>query len=298
MMQIDRAIIDFSQICFAQFYGGVAKDDQLETHEDKIQFFKHRVFSKLADINKKLRCQEMILAIDSSSWRKDAFAYYKAKRETDRADKSEEFNLIFKCIDAVKADLVDFNYKVISVEKAEGDDIIAILVDKLLSEEITNKIYIVSTDKDFQQLTSKRVLLYNHLSGETINCENKDVFLLKLIMGGDSSDGIPNILSDDDTFINSSKRQKACGEKKMESILMEGLDVFLSKNVLAKKNFDRNKKLITLSKEFIPENIWNNVIAEYERVSKDYKRKNAIIIANNFRMKNLNALVSRANEFI
>lgn len=298
MMQIDRAIIDFSQICFAQFYGGVAKDDQLETEEDKIQFFKHRVFTKLADINKKLKCHEMILAIDSSSWRKDTFVYYKAKREADRADKSAEFNLIFKCMDAVKADLPDFNYKVVCVNKAEGDDIIAVLVDKLSADELTNKIFIVSTDKDFQQLTGKKVLLYNHLSGEVINCENKDVFLLKLIMGGDSSDGIPNILSDDDTFVNSSKRQKACGEKKMESILMEGLDVFLSKDVLAKKNFDRNKKLITLSKEFIPEHIWNNIINEYETVSKGYKRKNAIMIAHNFRLKNLNGLVSRANDFI
>lgn len=296
--KLTRAIIDFNQICFAQFYGSVQKDDELEDRDDKILFFKHCVLNKLADINKTLKANEIILAMDSGSWREDVFTYYKAKRKEQRADNSIEFNLIFECIDELKKDLSELNYKVIAVQKAEGDDVIAALVDKFLKDEQTEKIYIVSTDKDFQQLTNERVLLYNHLKGEVINCADKDVFLIKLIMSGDTSDGIPNMLSDDDTFVNSAKRQKACGEVKQNKILTEGLQSFLLNDAIARKNYERNQKLITLSEEYIPANIWQAIQDEYEQVSSTFKRKNAIMIANFFRTHKLNGLVQKANDFI
>lgn len=298
MNNISIAIVDLSPICYAQFFGSVMKDDQLETDEDKILFFKHAVLNKIGDITSKLKVNETILALDDKSWRKKSFVYYKAKRAADRLKDSAKFEFINKCIDSLKQDIVNLNYKVIQVEDAEADDVIAILTKRLEKNENISTIYIVSGDKDFQQLTSSKVKLYSHLENAVINCNDKDLFIQKMILSGDSSDGIPNVLSDDDTFVNENKRQKACGDKKIMSILSEGLENILINDAAFRKNYERNQKLIILSEQFIPERVWNAVNEEYDKVSKDFKRKNAIVIGNYFRQIGLNGLVAKANNYI
>lgn len=297
-MKLTRAIIDFSQICFAQFYGQVQRDDDLDSEEDKIHFFKHCVFSKLADIHNTLKPNEIILAIDSKSWREKEFQYYKAKRKIDRADKAEEYRLIFACIDSLKQDIRNMNYKVIETNGAEGDDIIAILCNRFEKDPDTEVVYIVSTDKDFQQLTSKKIKLFNHLKGETICCEDAQTYLVKLILGGDASDGIPNVKSDDDTFINSDKRQTQYGPKAIDKILATGLDNFLLEDAIFRQNYERNQRLITLTEEFIPKDIWKAVNAIYDEINIGFKRKSAIEIGNYFRKINQNGLIQKINNFI
>ncbi len=297
-MNLHVAIIDFSPICFAQFYGNVEKDDQLETEEDKITFFKHSVLNKLGDVVSSLKVNEVILAIDDKSWRKQEFKFYKAQRDMKRADDPLKYNLIFKCIDALKKDIVNLNYKVIQVKDAEADDVIGYLAHKFEKDNMISKVYIVSGDKDFQQLTSNKVCLYSHLEQKIISCENRDLFIQKMILKGDSSDGIPNVLSDDDTFVNENKRQKACGDKKITEFLSNGIEEMMIEDAIFRKNYERNQKLIMLTEQFIPARIWNGIGEEYERVSKDFKRKNAIVIGNYFRQIGLNGLVTKANNFI
>jgi hypothetical protein len=64
-----------------------------------------------------------------------------------------------------------------------------------------------------------------------------------------------------------------------------------------RKNYQRNQRLITLSKQYIPENIWAGIEEEYTK-KLGVKRKNAVEIGNYFRMKNLNGLMSRLNDFV
>jgi len=85
---------------------------------------------------------------------------------------------------------------------------------------------------------------------------------------------------------------------KQNKILTEGLDNFLKSDALIRKNFERNQKLITLSEQYIPSNIWKAIQDEYDKVSLTFKRKNAIVIANFFRTHKLNGLVQKANDFI
>ena len=49
-------------------------------------------------------------------------------------------------------------------------------------------------------------------------CDNPQEFLKSHIIKGDSSDGIPNILSDGDTFVNPEKRQKRLTKNVMNRI--------------------------------------------------------------------------------
>lgn len=296
-MKLKRALVDFSQICYAAYYGNVMKDDDLDSEEDKILYFKHSLLSRLADYQQKFSFNEMILCVDSGSWRADVFPYYKGKRKEDRAKDPEKTRLLYECIDSLLLDIEHMNYKMVRVAKAEADDIIAVLARKFQADPDTESVMIISTDKDFQQITGGKVSLYSPLKNEIITCENKDIFLLKLILGGDTSDGIPNVRSDDDTFINSDKRQKACGEKAIEKILLEGIETHLVNDAMFRKNYERNQRLITLSKQYIPENIWAGIEEEYTK-KLGVKRKNAVEIGNYFRMKNLNGLMSRLNDFV
>ena len=288
------ALIDFSPIAFAQYYGHVQRDTDLETAEDKIHYLKFMILSKLADIQKQVKANKSILAFDSNSWRKDHFKFYKAKRDMQKADKALDYEIIFNAIDELIPILKQTNYTCLRIDKAEADDIIAVACNTFQDHKLIEKIIIVSKDKDFQQLTNKKVALYDYTKDKIITCEDAEVFKMKLVLGGDSSDGIPNVLSDDDTFINGDKRQKACGEKKIQKILSEGLDkLFVDTQI--RKNFERNQKMVILSEQFIPEKVWSNIKKELH--IKSEKRKSIFEIGNILREHNFDALVSRINDF-
>lgn len=273
-MSITHALVDFNALCFATFYGAILHDDQLIDEEEKLTYFKYLIINKLADFQHKLDSNELIICLDSNSWRKDVFKFYKAKRAIARAEKPLETELLFKCINNI-ADLVKLlNYKVIKVNGAEADDIIAVLCNKFKDDNVI----IVSTDKDFQQLTSSNIKLWNYRTDEVLNCQDKDRFSIELVLHGDVTDGIPNVLSDDDTFINSEKRQKSLSKKKINEILTEGIDNYSRKDTVFARNYDRNKKLIILSEETIPTKIYEDILNDYEEQSKNFKRKNIVEI--------------------
>ena len=289
------ALIDFSPIAFAQYYGGVQRDDDLETTEDKIHYLKYMILSKLGDIQRQIKANKTLLAFDSPGcWRHDIFKFYKAKRKEKAVDKAVDYEIITTAINELIPILKETNYECIKVERAEADDIIAIACDTFQPHQQIKEIIIVSKDKDFQQLTNDKVSLYDYMQEKIITCEDKDVFKIKLVLSGDSSDGIPNVLSDDDTFINSDKRQKPCGEKKIQKILAEGLDSLLA-DTQVRKNYERNQKLIILSKQYIPEKIWKKAVDEL--MKKSDKRKNIFEVGNIFRKYNFDGLCSRINDF-
>lgn len=64
------------------------------------------------------------------------------------------------------------------------------------------------------------------------------------------------------------ERQKPCGPKKIEQIMMMGIKDWAEDNKEKfpdfKRNFMRNKKLVILNKANIPDNLW-------EQCMKDYK---------------------------
>ena len=147
-------------------------------------------------------------------------------------------------------------------------DIIATLV-KLI--KTTDKHLILSSDKDFIQLHHKNVDQFSPVAKKMINGKDPQDYLKEHILKGDRSDGIPNILSPDDTF-TSEKRQKPMRKAAISNI-MEALDKFEPTEVyqLAKcpkdtwiRNWQRNETLIDLEK--IPTDIESEISKEYNRV--------------------------------
>lgn len=201
---------------------------------------------------------EMVLVFDSVDyWRKEEFPHYKGVRKAKQEKNKEEWKKIWDIIRTIREELQEtFPYKTMCVNRAEADDVIAYLTKKFHQQE---KIMIVSSDKDFQQLQRyPNVSQYSTKNKAKLVCNNPKDFLLEHIIRGDVSDGIPNILSDDDTLINPDKRQKRLTKKVMESITSD-----LSFGELPKgfeDNWKRNQKLVDLDR--IPD--WLNVNIEME----------------------------------
>ena len=64
------------------------------------------------------------------------------------------------------------------------------------------QIMIVSGDKDFIQLQNiDNVNQYSPILKKHVNGHNPDTYIKEHILKGDTSDGVPNVLSADNTFV-------------------------------------------------------------------------------------------------
>jgi len=105
---------------------------------------------------------DLVIACDSKKyWRKQYFPYYKANRKKIRQESGLDWPLIFDTINLIKEELITFfPYKVIEVEGAEADDIIATLAKWSSTNDVkegtvftnANPFLVLSGDHDFIQL--------------------------------------------------------------------------------------------------------------------------------------------------
>ena len=117
---------------------------------------------------------------------------------------------------------------------------------------------IVSGDKDFIQLHKyKNVKQYSPILKKHVNGHNPDTYIRTHILKGDTSDGVPNVLSPDITFTEG-LRQRPLGKKKIETWL-ESMDSMPDE---AKRNYQRNEKLINLDK--IPQELEEQILSEID----------------------------------
>ena len=77
--------------------------------------------------------------------------------------------------------------------------------------------------------------------------------------------------------------------------LIENLHEELNKNQLLNESFIRNKTLIELSEQTIPENLWNNVLTQYK--TYDNVKPDFINILTFLQNNNLRSLQDKIEEF-
>jgi 5'-3' exonuclease len=231
---------------------------------------------------------EVVIACDNRNyWRRQYFQQYKAGRKKARAASGHDWSSIFESLNKIREELkINSPYKVLDVDGAEADDIIGVLVQKYSG---TQKIMILSSDKDFAQLQRyPNVEQYSPILKKYIKELFPLVQLKQLIIRGDKSDGIPNILSSDDVFITGG-RQKPITENKIIAWLNQEPKDFCNDDML--RNFSRNEVMIDLTK--IPESLKENIINSYETTKGRTKQEFMnYMIAN--RLKNL---IEVAHEF-
>ena len=222
---------------------------------------------------------EVVLAYDSKHyWRKEAFPFYKQNRKKDREASNLDWNAIFEVLNKIRDEIKTFfPYKVVEVYGAEADDVISTLTTfqsyrNIKLEKDGNKpekVLILSGDKDFIQLQKfPFVKQYNPILKKEIKHEDPKTYILEHIIKGDKSDGVPNFLSDDDTFVVN-KRQKPISKKNLERwVTLDPCDFCQTPET--KANYLRNKNLIDL--ECIPENLGVEIINYYKSLNNSEKK--------------------------
>lgn len=266
-------LVDFNQVMIIGVTGGKnAKIDRYTMDEMRIIFIE-----QLRQINRNYRSVygPMVLCCDAkTSWRKDYFPFYKAGRKAQRESSNIDWPWIMSGIDTFREELeAEFPYRTILVDKAEGDDVISVLAR---SSDDRHVIY--SSDGDFGQLHRDNIEQFSPYHKQFIRISDPVLFLKEKIIRGDSGDGIPNILSEDNIFLIPDKRQKRITSKRLENWLPEEPSTFCETPTML-RNWERNKLLIDLSQ--IPENIQQSILHKYEE-TKPKRRDNLI----NYFMKN------------
>ena len=277
-------IVDVNQIMISNLMVQINGRNAVELNENLVR---HMVLNSLRAHNKKFRKDygEMVIACDSGKvWRRQAFPNYKAGRKANREKSEHNWELIFDILANVKNEIKQFlPYKVIELETAEADDIIAVLCRR-----IKEKILILSGDKDFIQLHNERIRQYNPVLNKFVGKdENPSLYIREHILRGDRSDGIPNILSDDNVFIEG-RRQTPLSKKKIEAWVNEVVPTFTEEQ---QKNYERNRQLIDLN--CVPRELEDKINREFENVEVATRDK----ILNYFITKKLKTLIEVIDEF-
>ena len=279
-------IVDLNQVMISNLMAQIGNHTNIELDEGLLR---HMILNSIrANKTKFKEYGELIIACDDKNyWRKDIFPYYKASRKTQRQQSELDWNAIFGCLNKVRDELKEFfPYRVIQSEKAEADDVIATLCIEFGSEGIASgeKILILSGDKDFVQLQKyANVDQYNPVLKKYIRHSNPKQYIIEHIIRGDRTDGIPNVLSNDDVFVQN-LRQKPLTKKKINEIINDLDDGELLYAASWYRNYQRNQQLVDLS--FVPDYVRKDVMKQYnEQNNKDRSKLFNYFI--NYNLKNL-----------
>jgi 5'-3' exonuclease len=271
-------IFDFNQVAISNLMEQIGSS---KTAVDE-SLVRHMILNTLRTYVKKFKSShgpEVVIACDNKHyWRRDIYAHYKSNRKKARDSSGHDWNSIFECLNKIRDELRLYSpYKVVEVDTAEADDIIAVLAMRC-----NEKVMILSSDKDFAQLQKfPNVEQYSPILKKFIKEPLPAMQLKQLIIRGDKSDGIPNILSADDCFVVGS-RQKPITEAKIINWMNQKPDEFCTEEML--RNFKRNEMLIDLTR--IPESLKQSIIDTYEG-TKGHTRQEFMNYMITNRLKNL-----------
>ena len=248
-------IIDMNQIALASLMMNLnmnksnTADEKMVRHMilNSIRLYRTKYFQEYG---------EVILSWDSKhSWRRDYFPQYKASRRKGRQKSDLNWDSIFEFLNRIKSEFKEnLPYKFIEVYGTVADDINAVLCKNFQDENIM----IISGDKDFIQLQKySNVKQWSPITKKYINGYNPHIYLKEHIFKGDTSDGVPNVLSPDNTFTDG-LRQRPLGRKKIQTWLNIDIDDLQDE---VKRNYQRNNQLINLDN--IPEDLEKEIMMDF-----------------------------------
>ena len=260
-------IFDYQQIAISNLM------EQIGSSKKSVEenLVRHMILNVIRTYVKKFKAThgpEVVIACDNRNyWRRDYFPQYKASRKKSRDASGHDWNSIFECLHKIKEELKEHSpYKVVDVDTAEADDIIAVLAMRQSTQE---KVMILSSDKDFAQLQKyPNVEQFSPILKKFIKEPLPSVQLKQMIIRGDKGDGIPNILSADDSIVNGI-RQKPITEAKIINWLNQEPKEFCNEEML--RNYKRNELLIDLTK--VPETLQKSIIDTYENTAGHTKQQ-------------------------
>ena len=190
---------------------------RINDYKDDTNLIRHLIMNQIRRYNLEHREEygEMILCMDhTKNWRKETFPQYKASRRKSRKDDDKNWTEIFEMLNEIREDIAQRSpFKVLRVEGCEADDIIGTICETNNNPE---PILIISPDKDFIQLQRyPNVKQWSNLQKKWVEPDADPVTDLELkVLQGDAGDGVPNVLSPDEVFVDGEKQGRLTKQKK------------------------------------------------------------------------------------
>ena len=264
-------LVDYSQVALAAI---LTFQRELKGTESEVKnLIRHVTLSTLKSYKKKYGKEygELVICCDGRKyWRKEFFEFYKGMRKSNRDKSDLDWKLIFDTLSEMREDISQhFPYRVMHIDRAEADDIIAVMTQYLQENlliqeglvEEPQKILILSSDKDFKQLQLyPTVKQWSPMQKKYITATKKEIVEHKIehIVKGDTGDGVPNILSKDDVFMKG-ERQKPVSAKRLQEIFDNGFTA--CRNDEERRNWHRNTTLVDF--DHIPPDVKESIITTY-----------------------------------
>ena len=272
-------IVDLNQVMLSNLLMQLGNHTNAQIEENMVR---HMILNSIRSYRVKFAAEfgELVIACDNTNyWRRKFFPYYKANRKKAQEKSELDWKSVFECLNKIRAELKEyFPYKVIDIETAEADDVIATLVFSESFNNPTEKVLILSGDKDFIQLhIYGNVKQYDPTRKKWITHSDPLSYKKEHILKGDSGDGVPNILSSDNCFVIG-ERQRPLTAKKLEHYIKIAPNEMES-NIA--RNYFRNEKLIDLDQ--VPDDIRVKVMESYYGQKKDRSKLMNYFIANKLR---------------
>lgn len=274
-------------------YNGIAIGNIMINKDNDEGMIRHMILNTIRMYKVKFQKEygDVVIACDGmNNWRKEVFPQYKANRKKSRDTSDFDWNEAFRILNTVREELREnFPYKVIHVDGCEADDIIGTLVENTNEFGNHEKVMIISADKDFAQLQRyDNVRQFSPLTKKFVDENHARLKLQEHIIRGDASDGVPNVLSNDDVFIEG-LRQTPVTQKKMVEIL----DNIENSDAVWYRNYQRNQRLIDLT--FTPQNLKSDILNEFNTQDPWHNKGKVFPYLINKKCKNL---IECIEEFI
>lgn len=281
-------LVDFSGIAIATIVINKVNEEGM---------LRHMILNSLRMYNAKYKSEygEMVLCCDGpNNWRRNYYPQYKANRKKSREESDFDWEEAFRIMHQVKDEIKEnFPYKVIHIEECEADDIIGTIVQNTQEFGEYEEVMIVSADGDFKQLQIyDNVKQFSPLLKKEVKDDAPRVNLIEKILRGDAGDGVPNVLSDDDVFVDG-RRQTPLSKKKLEAFKEDLADGELLYAASWYRNYCRNEKLIDLTQT--PDRLKSKILDDFHSQDPwDNKGKVFPYLIN----KNMKMLIESVEEFL
>ena len=294
-------VVDYNQTAIGSFMAEVKGRTDVEPNLDLLR---HMILNSIRSYKMKWGDEfgDLVIACDNRQyWRRQVFPYYKAGRKVTREKSGMDWSSIFEAVNLIRDELDEvFPYPVINVDGAEADDVIGTLAaysqtigepGPLFEDEITPEPFlIVSGDHDFKQLQKfSNVKQYAPAQKKWVKItEPAEVVLREHIIIGDKGDGIPNMLSADNVFVNGT-RQTPIRKVKLNKWKNLPPEEWVTGEM--SNGYVRNSTLVDLTKT--PEDIKESIINSYKSQQGQDRR----LLLDYFMRNKMNRMIDVIEDF-
>lgn len=213
--------------------------------------WKSEVIGKLVDYIQRTSADSVVLCQEGKkNWRFEVYDKYKSHRKEEKAKSKMDFDAFYPMFDYFCSMLRQYapNIYQLKVDRAEGDDLIAVLTKNLTPR---NEVICVSTDRDFYQLLKyDGYKQYHPIKKTFVQVINPERYLLEKIIVGDKGDGVPHV-------------KPRVSKGTAPTIIDQGLDEWLDKFNLHAE-FERNKTLIDF--DCIPVDVQDSIMTNFRSI--------------------------------